>query len=840
MSELSFANNFWGKDDTGVENLLHRMHDSKQTFEEIQSFIKERIAIEEEYAKKMLALSRRALGSGEMGTTRHALDTIRINTESMSKSHSAAAQQFRKELSEPLDAFANSTRQRRKTVEGTVDKLLRAKTAQNAAVEKARTRYESDCNKLNGYHAQQSLLMGRELEKNNSRLERVQISIDSSKADYQGSLRVLAETIDRWNKEWKESCDKFQDLEEERITFLKSNLWAYANIVSTVCVSDDEGCENIRVSLEKCDAAKDIEIFVRAKGTGSEISDPPEFVNFLQGYSRESTTGQFKVANFRRRGSEDGSNLEVTMTQEEYEINSQNRNDVVSSRMSNASTSAPQRHQSYEYESDSRTTAVPSLSTSVTTSIPVLSPSLVESDRSAQTSPVMNTISPNSSVYSNSTSISSQSDIAMNEDDGQSTVKKRTWASPFGRKRSKKDLSKGWNSFSRSHSFNSSTDAKDNSSPSGFEFTNSASANDLTLTAKSGVGKQFVESSPLTPRPQHANRASVLGMGDNMFDLGVNPVAARNEGSSRSPSPNKKTLPRDDPLLAALERLKVSSASPSPGKDQRPHSLVAPEPAFTAGEMNATSSKYSQQTKQLFSYDDEHERQHRSQRPKSSIDLRSSQVPRATSPNSLMGGPYQITASPNTVRERPRSQYIENSSEFDVNSYRQHQRSKSQSPVKGSGEPNMLDYRRSASPNPYNQRRAQSPLPGNIRSASPVSSMRSYQPQDYSQGDQYHNYQQQPSQQPSQRRSRPRSKSSVDIRNMKRADAYPATTSDNRPVIRYSKAAYDYRAAIPEEVSFRKGDILLVTAMQEDGWWEVEVMANGRLGLAPSNFLVDV
>jgi hypothetical protein len=29
-------------------------------------------------------------------------------------------------------------------------------------------------------------------------------------------------------------------LEEERMEFMKDNLWAYANAVSTVCVSDDE------------------------------------------------------------------------------------------------------------------------------------------------------------------------------------------------------------------------------------------------------------------------------------------------------------------------------------------------------------------------------------------------------------------------------------------------------------------------------------------------------------------------------------------------------------------------------------------------------------------------
>jgi hypothetical protein len=75
----------------------------------------------------------------------------------------------------------------------------------------------------------------------------------------------------RWNTEWKQACDKYQDLEEERIDFLKSNLWTYANIMSTVCVSDDESCEKIRVSLEKCEVDEVIQAFVQAKSTGQEI-----------------------------------------------------------------------------------------------------------------------------------------------------------------------------------------------------------------------------------------------------------------------------------------------------------------------------------------------------------------------------------------------------------------------------------------------------------------------------------------------------------------------------------------------------------------------------------------
>ena len=38
-----------------------------------------------------------------------------------------------------------------------------------------------------------------------------------------------------------------------------------------------------------------------------------------------------------------------------------------------------------------------------------------------------------------------------------------------------------------------------------------------------------------------------------------------------------------------------------------------------------------------------------------------------------------------------------------------------------------------------------------------------------------------------------------------------------------AKALYDYSAAIPEECSFRKGDVVLVTKTQDDGWWFGEI-----------------
>ncbi|KAH8884669.1 hypothetical protein GQ53DRAFT_770751 [Thozetella sp. PMI_491] len=280
---LSFANNFWGKEDAGVTPLLERMHGAKQTCDELRAFYGARAAIEDEYARKLLSLCRKSLGSQEMGTLKTSLDTVRGEVESMAKQHQGIASQMKTELEEPLAAFAGGMKERRKIVQNTVEKLLKTKIQQTQLVNKTRDRYEQECLKIKGYLAQGHMVMGQEERKNKAKLEKTQISLATSNSEYEAAIKVLEDTTARWNREWKNAADKFQDLEEERLDFTKSSLWTFANIASTVCVSDDASCEKIRLSLEKMEVEKDIVGFIRERGTGQEIPDPPKYINFCRG-----------------------------------------------------------------------------------------------------------------------------------------------------------------------------------------------------------------------------------------------------------------------------------------------------------------------------------------------------------------------------------------------------------------------------------------------------------------------------------------------------------------------------------------------------------------------------
>ncbi|KAL5315549.1 hypothetical protein ACEPPN_016417 [Leptodophora sp. 'Broadleaf-Isolate-01'] len=302
---MSFANNFWGKDDAGVDPLMQRMHNAKQTCDELKSFYTARAALEDEYARKLLSLSRKPLGSQEAGTLRASLDVLRGEVEQMGKSHQNIASQMKTELEEPLAAFAGAMKERRKIVQGGIEKVLKVKIQQTQLVNKTRDKYEQECLKIKGYLAQGHMVMGQEERKNKAKLEKTQINLATSNTEYENAVKALEETTGRWNRDWKAAADKFQDLEEERLDFMKSSLWSFANIASTVCVSDDASCEKVRLSLENCEVEKDIASFIKERGTGQEIPDPPKYINFCRGdvsdtQSEASEDDNYSVAQFPR------------------------------------------------------------------------------------------------------------------------------------------------------------------------------------------------------------------------------------------------------------------------------------------------------------------------------------------------------------------------------------------------------------------------------------------------------------------------------------------------------------------------------------------------------------
>ncbi|RDX43395.1 hypothetical protein OH76DRAFT_1361231 [Lentinus brumalis] len=277
---LDFCNAFWGLGDGGVDVLFARMRGAMRTMEELRSYWKERASIEEQYAKRLASLAKITLGKDEIGELRTSLDTLKAETEKQSQAHQLVAQAIKTDLEGSTAAFITRQQAHKRGIQAQIEKEFKTKQTQEGYVTRAREKYEADCMRINSYTAQSTLIQGRDLEKVLMKLERAQQTVQANQRDYANFARALHDTMQKWEQSWKAFCDSCQDLEEERIEFMKDNMWAYANAVSTVCVSDDESCEKLRLALEQLEVERDMENFVRDYGTGNAIPDPPPFIDY--------------------------------------------------------------------------------------------------------------------------------------------------------------------------------------------------------------------------------------------------------------------------------------------------------------------------------------------------------------------------------------------------------------------------------------------------------------------------------------------------------------------------------------------------------------------------------
>ncbi|WPG99370.1 septation protein imp2 [Acrodontium crateriforme] len=907
------ANNFWGKEDAGVSPLLERMHNAKVTSDELKAFYTARAAIEEEYARKLLNLARKPLGSGETGTLRMSLDVTRGEVESMGKEHQAVASKMKTELDEPLAAFAGALKERRKIVQGGIEKLLKTKTAQAMAVNKSRDKFEQDCLKVKGYLAQGHMVMGQEERKNKAKLEKTQIQMSANSTEYENAVKILEETTVKWNREWKAACDKFQDLEEERLDFCKSSLWTFANISSTVCVSDDASCEKIRLSLEDCDVEKDIMSFIKESGTGQDIPDPPKYINFCRGdiddivSNHGDDDANYSVAQFARpmKPGLRSSSPQPSMFESHNDPDSTLREDMGIPR------GVVQSEEAFNGRSSHGSAQVPPLAPTQTSSygdIPQVPHNPYPTDGMTQFcrigAPSERTSNPPPNRPDSRNSHDGHSDYSAptsfkgrNPSNGYASPTKQLNESNVSSNYNTSNVSSNFNSSNVSSNYNYNGSAVSavssigedptlNKKKSGF-FQSHSPFRRKSQKSKDGPPASISQptqrntwtpanANASQPKPYGAgNRASTwgktgthadadvdavdpradyqLGIGKNVFDV-ASPDAQRKQ-------PRKEAAQELDPIAQALAELKgvtkqasvrqsadlhYGMQTPAPGYDSRgapagavptPYAnsgnratpppayeqpvsrLGAPQPAHTSREMQKTTERFVNQKREMFNS--------------------GGAPPR---PTSGMGRPVSPapprSASPRPYHNEPRQQQPPRAVSPNPYAAQQRPRAQSSSPIKQQ-QPTYAAYQsrggspgyqgpRAVSPNPtYNRPPSRAQEQGMALQLAPAGPLDAYG---------------------SQRGGRPRSQYYSDNgvgsqvgstrHRSQSVGAQKQFTRDGRPIIQYARAMYMYQAAIAEELSFAKGDVLAVLRHQDDGWWEAEVVGkNERPGLVPSNYL---
>lgn len=603
--------------------------------------------------------------------------------------------------------------------------------------------------------------MGQEERKNKAKLEKTQINLATSNTEYENAVKVLEETTGRWNRDWKAAADKFQDLEEERLDFMKSSLWSFANVASTVCVSDDASCEKVRLSLENCEVEKDIVDFIKERGTGQEIPDAPKYINFCRGdvsdtQSEASEDDTYSVAQFQRtiNPAYRSSSPQPSIFESHHDPNGTLSRDMGHEQRSGSreATLTPQkilaerpRQPPMEQQIQAGKIGYDQAQHGPLAAVPhdpypmdgmtMLCRTAPPSDRSSQHSGLRPSSRDSQSEYSNPTSFSSQDPAS-----GKVSPVKSSFVAPTDKPGAKK---KG--GFFQSPFRRKSNKEKDNSTmmtPSNYNTWGARSMNGHESPTKRpsvyNQGQMMLgDTRSTSPEPVDPRASFQLNVGNNVFDVATPDKS--NKMGQKSASQHHEEM---DPIAQALAELKGVKASssrvsadkyhgivtptpgatplsrpggaqmangslmaglrgtPPPSYDQPMQRLGAPQPAFTSKAMQQTRQKYVDQTQNMFNSQGRPDSQMGGygSNMQSRPGTRGNDVPRATSP-----------APPRSVSPRPGMQvdtYLNYRSASPNLQHGSHRPAFSQSrgSDQGYSHNSPSDIHRAVSPNPYHER----------------------------------------------------------------------------------------------------------------------------------------
>ncbi|KAF9912669.1 Proline-serine-threonine phosphatase-interacting protein 2 [Linnemannia zychae] len=222
------------------------MRHAKVTCQEILGMFQARAALEEEYGKKLVKLSKSPLGKDEVGSLRDSLDVVRFEIEATGKSHIELAGKMRDQLETALEEFNNSQKDKRKLHQASIDRTFRNKQLYLQQLVKAKEKYDAECVRTKGLSAAKMNLVGKELDKVSVKMEKTELASRAADVEYQASIRQLTEINDKWIIEWRTACDS---------------------------------CERIRASLELCDVNQNLQSFIDASATGDDVPDISTYLN---------------------------------------------------------------------------------------------------------------------------------------------------------------------------------------------------------------------------------------------------------------------------------------------------------------------------------------------------------------------------------------------------------------------------------------------------------------------------------------------------------------------------------------------------------------------------------
>ncbi|RMC00983.1 hypothetical protein DUI87_22670 [Hirundo rustica rustica] len=262
-----FTEHFWGEKNHGFDVLYHNMKHGQISTKELADFVRERAAIEENYAKAMVKLSKMATNGTQLGTFAPLWEVFRISSDKLALCHLELMKKLHdliKEISRYGEEQGRVHKKSKEEVSGTLEAVqLLHGVAQ--LLPKSKESYHSKCQEY------------ERLRKEGTS----QKEIDKAELKSRKAGEALRRAVDKYNaaradfeQRMLDSAMRFQEVEEAHLRHMKGLIGSYSHSVEDTHVQIGQVHEEFKQNVENIGTEMLLRRFAESKGTGTERPGP--------------------------------------------------------------------------------------------------------------------------------------------------------------------------------------------------------------------------------------------------------------------------------------------------------------------------------------------------------------------------------------------------------------------------------------------------------------------------------------------------------------------------------------------------------------------------------------
>ncbi|ORX62058.1 hypothetical protein DM01DRAFT_1403772 [Hesseltinella vesiculosa] len=276
-----FEDQFWENAKTnGVSVLVNRMRQAKKTCENLLVIYEARATFEEQHAAQLSAMAQLVRACEETGQLGVTLDTMEDQWSLLAQEHLDLSESLKTYTIAPLSALVLKQKQLRKELQSTTKQLYNTRQLQVNCVLRARDRYNAECSKANEM-MQQTTGKTKELtyRRANNAMKQCQQAYDEAMAE-------LELVTTEWNDRWQYTCQEFEKLEHERLSFLQQNLTSFHSGMTRHGATVNKAYAMMEDQASHIDADDDLDAMVEEFGGHSEMPKAVDYVKLQVLYDK--------------------------------------------------------------------------------------------------------------------------------------------------------------------------------------------------------------------------------------------------------------------------------------------------------------------------------------------------------------------------------------------------------------------------------------------------------------------------------------------------------------------------------------------------------------------------